>query len=97
MKIHFGIVWENMTHSTELPRDFCAGISPLQLGVVLVFNKIKTIDYIDLILSGIHIHSMLHGYKINLMSLFLDWQDLVWTAKTNDLPVRFFSHMAMTA
>ena len=32
-----GIVSENMTPSTELPRDFCAGIGPLQLGVVLVF------------------------------------------------------------
>ena len=32
-----GIVWENMTPSTELPRDFCAGIGPLQLGVVLVY------------------------------------------------------------
>ena len=31
-----GIVWENMTPGTELPRDFCAGIGPLQLGVVLV-------------------------------------------------------------
>ena len=31
-----GIVWENTTPSTELPRDFCAGIGPLQLGVVLV-------------------------------------------------------------
>ena len=30
------MVWENMTPSTELPRDFCAGIGPLQLGVVLV-------------------------------------------------------------
>ena len=29
-------MWENMTPSTELPRDFCAGIGPLQLGVVLV-------------------------------------------------------------
>ena len=66
-------------------------------GTLDFVNKIITIDYIDLILSGIHIHSMLHGYKINLMSLFLDWQDLVWTAKTNDLPVRFFSHMAMAA
>ena len=27
---------ENTTPSTELPRDFCAGIGPLQLGVVLV-------------------------------------------------------------
>ena len=32
-----GILWENTTPSTELPRDFCAGIGPLQLGVVLVF------------------------------------------------------------
>ena len=30
-------MWENMTPSTELPHDFCAGIGPLQLGVVLVF------------------------------------------------------------
>ena len=27
----------NMTPSIELPRDFCARIGPLQLGVVLVF------------------------------------------------------------
>ena len=26
-----------MTPSNELPRDFCAGIGPLQLGVVLVY------------------------------------------------------------
>ena len=37
MKIFLGIVWENTTPSSELPRDFCAGIGPLQLGVVLVF------------------------------------------------------------
>ena len=36
MKIHLGIVWENTAPSTEFPRDFCAGIGPLQLGVVLV-------------------------------------------------------------
>ena len=29
-------MWENTTPSTELPRDHCAGIGPLQLGVVLV-------------------------------------------------------------
>ena len=29
-------MWENTTPSTELPPDFCAGIGPLQLGVVLV-------------------------------------------------------------
>ena len=27
-----------MTLSTELPRDYCAGIGPLQLGVVLVLS-----------------------------------------------------------
>ena len=37
MKIHFGHrMWQNTTTSTELPRDSCAGIGPLQLGVVLV-------------------------------------------------------------
>ena len=30
------IRWENMASGTELARDFCAGIGPLQLGVVLV-------------------------------------------------------------
>ena len=33
-KIRFG---HRVTPSTELPRDFCAGIGPLPLGVVLVF------------------------------------------------------------
>ena len=37
MKIHFGHRVGNTTPSTELPRDFCAGIGPLQLDVVLVF------------------------------------------------------------
>ena len=36
MKSILGIVCENTTPSTELPRDFCAGIDPLQLGVALV-------------------------------------------------------------
>ena len=30
-------MWENTNPSTELPRDFCAGIGPLQFGVVLLF------------------------------------------------------------
>ena len=36
-----GIVWENTTPSTELPRDFCARIGPLQLGVVLVSFRFR--------------------------------------------------------
>ena len=41
-----GIVWENTTPSTELPRDFCAGIGPLQLSVVLVvFLTIVNVIY----------------------------------------------------
>merc|ERR1711923_416921 len=31
------IRWENTAPGTEFARDFCAGIGPLQLGVVLVF------------------------------------------------------------
>ena len=33
-------MWENTTPSTELLRDFCAGIGPLQLGIVLVYLSI---------------------------------------------------------
>ena len=33
-----------MTPSTELPRDFCAGIGPLQLGVLLVFYIIYNLQ-----------------------------------------------------
>ena len=36
-KIHFGHGVGNTTPRTELPRYFCAGIGPLQLGIVLVF------------------------------------------------------------
>ena len=37
MKILFGHRVGKYDPSTELPRDFCAGIGPLQFGVVLVF------------------------------------------------------------
>ena len=37
MKIHFGHRLGNYDPSTELSREFCAGIGPLQLGVVLVY------------------------------------------------------------
>ena len=36
IKIIFGIMSENTAPGTECPRIFCAGIGPLQLGVVLV-------------------------------------------------------------
>ena len=36
-------MWENTTPSTEFPRDFCAGIGLLQLGIVLVYGSFKTI------------------------------------------------------
>ena len=42
-----GIVWENTTPSTELPRGFCAGIGPLQLGVVLVFHVVEMLSKSD--------------------------------------------------
>ena len=34
-------MWENMAPGTEFTRGFCAGIGPLQLGVVLVISFIK--------------------------------------------------------
>ena len=37
MKIRFEHRVGNTTPNTELPRDFCAGIGRLQLGVVLFF------------------------------------------------------------
>ena len=40
-------MWGNTTPSTELPRDFCAGIGPPQLGVVLVLLPVSTV-----VLSG---------------------------------------------
>ena len=39
-KITLGIRWENTTLSTEFACNFCAGIGPLQLGVVLVLHFI---------------------------------------------------------
>ena len=36
MKIHFSNLWENSPPVTEFPRIFCAGIGPLQLGVVVI-------------------------------------------------------------
>ena len=36
-KYIFGIMLENMAIGTEFPRILCAGIGPLQLGIVLVF------------------------------------------------------------
>ena len=45
MTIHFGHRVEKYDPSTELPYDFCAGIGPLQLGVVFVF---------DMLIQGFH-------------------------------------------
>ena len=40
-KIHFRHRVGKYNPSTELPRDFCARIGPLQFGVVLVFLQFK--------------------------------------------------------
>ena len=44
-KIYFGHCVGKYDPSTELPRDFCAGIGPLQLGVVLVLTRFKIIGH----------------------------------------------------
>ena len=41
MKIHFGHRVGKKQPITELPRDFSAGIGPLQLGVVLVLELVN--------------------------------------------------------
>ena len=48
-----GIVWENTTQSTELPREFCARIGPLQLGVVpvLILVMLLGVKYITRFIS----------------------------------------------
>ena len=42
-----------MPPGTEFARDFCAGIGPLQLGVVLVFNIFNIFKRIGLTFSGV--------------------------------------------
>ena len=42
MKIHFGHCVGK--YDPKLPRTFCAGIGPLQLGVVLVISFFKKIN-----------------------------------------------------
>ena len=46
------IVWENTTPSTKLPRDFCAGIGPLQLSIVLVCSFIQILEAVIQILEA---------------------------------------------
>ena len=55
-------MWEDTTPSTELPRDFCARIGPLQLGVVLVSFKLIDINF------GLKGHNSL--YKIYYEIIF---------------------------
>ena len=47
-------MWENTTPSTELPRDFCAGIGPLQHGVVLVYSIFGTSNIIRVKKKKLH-------------------------------------------
>ena len=67
-----------MAPSTELPHDFCAGISPLQLGVVLVFFKfriLKTWCIETFIMPYIDIFIWNYCYKpqyTDLMFIFIE-------------------------
>ena len=58
-------MWENTTPSPELPRDFCAGIGPLQLGVVLVVFFINMLMIKLCILISFYFFSL-----INTINLF---------------------------
>ena len=62
MKIYFGHHVENTTPSTKLPRDFCAGIGPQQLGVVLLSFSISHFAIYSLSL-GTHNNICSHSVK----------------------------------
>ena len=45
-------MWGNATPGTEFPRIFCAGIGPLQLGVVLVYSAFARVISRNSIIRG---------------------------------------------
>ena len=64
---------ENRTPETELPRRFCAGIGPLELGVVLVTFLVclgVVVFYISFIptISQIYITCMINKHNAELQS-----------------------------
>ena len=62
-------MWENTTPSTELPSDFCAGIGPLQLGVVLViFNAIAILPVTCYLLLVVRVGFIGEGITPYLLS-----------------------------
>ena len=64
MKIHFGHRTGKYNPLYELHRDFCAGIGPLQLGVVLVFNFFR-IEYI-LVFRKIYLKNSIYKHNAEL-------------------------------
>ena len=67
MKNHFGHRVRKYDPSTELARDFCGGIGPLQLGVVLVHSGLKIpISIYD------NIPTLIHAYIPLYLCLSLD-------------------------
>ena len=56
-----------MAPGTEFPRDFCAGIGPLQLGVVLVIYFFQLTGSQSLILSlSLSLSLSLHTFQVTL-------------------------------
>ena len=74
--------WENTTPSTELPRDFCAGIGPLQLGVVLVLflSKSKLVYPLQVFLNYIWLLTL-----FQLLTRCVRWQTcVIWSQTFSD-------------
>ena len=61
-------MWENTTLSTELPRDFCSRIGPLQLGVVLVHFHFASILFINN--DNIYTYTTLAMSMLQICTLF---------------------------
>ena len=56
-----------MSPGTEFVRDFCAGIGPLQLGVVFVYYLFNTLEQKC---SNLENHIKLHSKHIDFWLLF---------------------------
>ena len=89
----FCIVWQNtaLDPGTRLPHIICAGIGPLQLGVVLVlifFTSAKTINYDYISISPWHYmqfdtkHALF--WTTNIMNSSLPFK---WPWKTTNWPL----------
>ena len=62
-----------MAPGAEFARDFCAGIGPLQLGVVLVFNLHHNKN-VYILIGNIYLYFDCTNKQLTLTVIGLKWQ-----------------------